>query len=169
MLCNALIQPHFYYACSVWYPNLNRKIKNKLQTLQNKCIRFCLNLDDRAHVGLAEFIKINWLPVEYRFRQCLLANAHKFFEDKCPMYMKDVFDKSYLHQVSTRKSTKKLSQPLRRSNIGQNCISFLTPAVWNSLPDDLKNCQNINTFKHKVKDHFFEVLKEKDNDIYYYN
>ena len=27
MLCNALIQPHFDYACSVWYPNLNAKLK----------------------------------------------------------------------------------------------------------------------------------------------
>ena len=27
MLCNALIQPHFDYACSAWYPNLNVKLK----------------------------------------------------------------------------------------------------------------------------------------------
>ena len=27
MLCNALIQPHFNYACSKWYPNLNVKLK----------------------------------------------------------------------------------------------------------------------------------------------
>ena len=26
--CNGLIQPHFDYACSVWYPNLNKKFKN---------------------------------------------------------------------------------------------------------------------------------------------
>ena len=26
MLCNALIQPHFDYACSAWYPNLNAKL-----------------------------------------------------------------------------------------------------------------------------------------------
>ena len=33
LLCNALIQPHFDYACSVWFPNLNKKFKTKLQTL----------------------------------------------------------------------------------------------------------------------------------------
>ena len=31
---NAFIQPHFDYACLVWYPNLNKKFKTKLQTLQ---------------------------------------------------------------------------------------------------------------------------------------
>ena len=25
MLCNALIQPHFDYACTAWYPNLTKK------------------------------------------------------------------------------------------------------------------------------------------------
>ena len=33
LLCNALIQPHFDYACSAWYPNLNKKFKSKLQTV----------------------------------------------------------------------------------------------------------------------------------------
>ena len=45
LLCNSLIQPHFDYACSAWYPNLNKRLKSKLQILQNKCIRFCLNLN----------------------------------------------------------------------------------------------------------------------------
>ena len=93
LLCNVLIQPHFDYACSVWCPNLNKKFKTKLQTLQNKCVHFCLQLDNRAHVGITEFKKINWFPVDYRFRQGLAANVFKFFDDKCPLYTKDIFDK----------------------------------------------------------------------------
>ena len=90
LLCNALIQPHFDYACAVWYPNLNKKFKTKLQTLQNKSVRFCLQLDNRTHVGITEFKKINWLPVDYRFRQCLAANVFKFFDDKCPLYTSSI-------------------------------------------------------------------------------
>ena len=59
LLCNPLIQPHFHYACSAWYLNL----KSRLQILQNKCIRFCLNLDSKAHIGLDQFEKISWLPI----------------------------------------------------------------------------------------------------------
>ena len=29
MLCNALIQPHFDYTCSAWYPNLNKNLTKK--------------------------------------------------------------------------------------------------------------------------------------------
>ena len=41
LLCNALIQPHFDYACFAWYPNLIKKLKNRIQTSQ--CMRFFAN------------------------------------------------------------------------------------------------------------------------------
>ena len=62
LLCNALIQPHFDYDCSAGYPNLNKKLKNKLQTVQNRHIRrYWLQLDNRSHIGVKPFEKINWL------------------------------------------------------------------------------------------------------------
>ena len=51
LLCNALIQPHFDYASQSWFPNLSKALSNKIQCAQNKCIRFCLNLGNRANLG----------------------------------------------------------------------------------------------------------------------
>ena len=162
--CNALIQPHFDYACPVWYPNLNKKFKTKLKTLQNKCVRVCLQLHNRAHVGITEFKKLNWLPVDYRFRQFLAANMFKFFDDKCALYIKDVFDKSCISQASTRNSTE------TKSTTKENqYISFLAPSIWNNLLNELKRCTNLNTFKHKIKEYFFYKIRQKDNNIYLYD
>ena len=91
LLCNALIQPHFDYACSAWYPNLNKKLKSKLQTVQNRCIRYCLQLDNRSQIGEKHFKKINWLPVSERFNQYLCSNAFKFFKETCPLYFHDIY------------------------------------------------------------------------------
>ena len=63
MLCNAIIQPHFDYVCSALYPNLNEKLKKKIQIALNKCIRFCLKLGQRHHISSKEFESISWLPV----------------------------------------------------------------------------------------------------------
>ena len=71
LLCNVLIQPHFDYACSEWYTNRNKKFKTKLLNLQNKFVVFCLRLDKGVHVEITDLKKINWLPVDYRFRQCI--------------------------------------------------------------------------------------------------
>ena len=55
LLCNALIQPHVDYACSAWYPNLTKKLKHRIQTTQNKCMHFCLQLDKLKHISREEF------------------------------------------------------------------------------------------------------------------
>merc|ERR1711888_325942 len=57
ILCTALIQCHFDYSCSSWYPGMNKGLKDKLQVAQNKTIRFILNLDNRAHIGNQELEK----------------------------------------------------------------------------------------------------------------
>ena len=59
LLCNALIQPHFDYACSAWYPNLSKKLKHRIQTTQNKCMCFCLRLDKLKHISHEEFERLN--------------------------------------------------------------------------------------------------------------
>ena len=146
-----------------------QNFKRSYKLFKAKCVRFCLQLDNRARVGITDSKQTNWLPVNYRFRQCLAANAFKFFDDKCPLYMKDVFDKPCISQASTRNSTMKLSQPLRRTNNGQHCISFLAPSVWNNLPNELKRCTNLNAFKHKIKEYFLYTIRQKDNDIYLYD
>ena len=50
LLCSILIQPHFYYPCSTWYRNLTKKLKHRIQTTQNKCMCFCLQLDKLKHI-----------------------------------------------------------------------------------------------------------------------
>ena len=83
-LCNALIQTHFSYACSAWYPNATKKLKNRIQTCQNKCIRFYLQLDKITHISHKEFETMNWLPVTERFNQCINLIVFKYVNDQCP-------------------------------------------------------------------------------------
>ena len=78
LLCNALIQPHYDYACSAWYPSLGKRLLKEIQISQNKCIKYCLQLDSRSHVGVVEFKKLNWLPTKERVYQCLCVNIFKF-------------------------------------------------------------------------------------------
>ena len=92
LLANALIQLHFDYACSAWFPMVNKRLTaKKIQTAQNKCIRFCLNLNNRVHVGIKQFKDMNWLPTKERFEQCTTTNVFKFFGNSAPPYMSEIF------------------------------------------------------------------------------
>ena len=151
LLCNAIIQPHSNYACSAWYPCLNKKIKSKLQAIQNKCIRFCLQLDSRRHIGIKEFEQLNWFPVFERFNQCICSNAFKFFNENCLPYLYDLYKPSGQDQINTRSSVLKLKHPSRSMCSGQNTLSYLTPTIWNNLPTCLKLSNSLNSFKRGVK------------------
>ena len=94
LIGNALIQLHFDYACSAWYPNLSEKLKNRIQTSQNKCILFCLQLDKMSHISQKEFETINWLPIKERYNHCVNSSAFKYFDNQCPHYLNEVFMKA---------------------------------------------------------------------------
>ena len=46
--------------------------------MQNKCIRFCLQLDKMSTTSPKEFKDLNWLPVNTRFEQYVISIAFKF-------------------------------------------------------------------------------------------
>ena len=138
LLCNAQIQPHFDYACSAWYPNLTKKLKNRIQTSQNKCIRFCLQLDKMTYISHKEFETLNWLPVTERFNQCINSIVFKYVNDQCPNYLNEVFQTAPENNIQTRGSFLKLKCPFRKINAGQMALSYIGPTIWSKTPDTLK-------------------------------
>ena len=153
MLCNALIQPHFDYACPAWYPNLTEKTKKKIQIMQNKCIRFCLRLDKMHHISDEDFRWISWLPTNKRVDQCINTITFKFVNDTCSYYLKEIFEFAPHCRIDTRNKFAKLKISFRKTNMGQKAISFVGPSLWNSLPELIKKTDNLNTFKHNVKNY----------------
>ena len=73
--------------------------------------------------------------------------------------MNDIFKLAGQLNIITRASLLKLNQPFRRTNHGQNNISYITPIIWNNLPNSLKTTDNLNTYKHRVNEHFFSPNK----------
>ena len=107
LLCNCLIQPHFDCASSAWYPNLTQKMKNKIQIMENKCIRYCLQLD-KIHISKNEFETLKWLPVKDRFNKSIYSMVFKYFTKQCPSYLNEVFELACPNNLRTRNSYLKL-------------------------------------------------------------
>ena len=140
-----------------WYPNLNAKLKRKLQIMQNKCIRFCLKLDKMHHICEEDFKAINWLPVDQRVQQSLNVTVFKYVNKACPYYMKEVFEYASQERISSRNIYAKLKVPFRKTTTGQKSLSYIGPSVWNKLPSLMKRNISLNKFKHDVKKHLREL------------
>ena len=127
------------------------KLKSKIQTSQNKCIRFCLQLGKMSHISQEEFETINWLPIKERYNQCVNSVALEYFDNQCPHYLNELFMKAQESSSLLKNSYQKLQQPFFKFSTGQTALSFIGPALWNK----------VNAFKQNLKRHYLKELVSK--------
>ncbi len=74
-LCQSLVQCYLDYAVSSWYAALTQKSKRKSQILQNKMVRFILDLAPRTHLTIDDMKELNLLRVSQsqtaKAQQCI--------------------------------------------------------------------------------------------------
>lgn len=162
LLCNAMIQPFFDYGCCFWYNGLCNKYKNKLQTCQNKVVRFIFSKCNRSHVGAKELCSLKWLNVEKRVELRIACNMFKVFNGKAPNYLNQLFT---FHNKShnTRYSSMSFSIPHVNSN-GKKSFFYSGIILWNNLPNNVKKCKSYDAFKSMCKSHFSDQMINLDSD-----
>jgi hypothetical protein len=152
-LCSSLVQCYFDYSCSSWYSALSQKLKKKLQIMQNKMVRFILNLDWRAHIGQRELDSLGMLSVNNRVTHLKMNHVFKIFNGTSISYLKDNFQLfADLHNYRTRNSPYNFILPRAK---GQACNTFYFTGIkdWNALPSDIKQISNPHPFKRAIKSH----------------
>ena len=115
-----------------------------LFTLQKKAIRLICNADRLAHTNamfkdmsilkLSEFVK-------YKTANVVMFNI---FHGTLPIQLQMRFTK-YSSVYSTRQ-TKSFVMVQVRTNLKAMCLSVHGVKLWNTLPDDIKNCTSVNIF-----------------------
>ena len=76
----------------------------------------------------------------------------------CPYYLNEVFEFASSVNISLRNNFLKFKQPFRNTNTGKKVLSFIGPSFWNQIPETLKTTDNFNTFKHNLKNNFFNQM-----------
>ena len=171
LLVSSLIQCHFDYSCSFWYPGLTQFLKSRLQSTQNKLVRFVLGLDNRSHVGEEQFVYLNWLPVSKRVDQIMLGHVHKIRYGLAPDYMGEHFiPLKTVHSRNTRSNvfvtnncpsvvndfqfndTGIFAKP-RVKGFGEKSFVSRGVLLWNDLPQSLRDIPKSSNFKTSVKKH----------------
>ena len=42
-------------------------------------------------------------------------------------------------------------------------LSYIGPTIWSETPDMLKQTNNLNTFKHNLKEHYLKELQNSNS------
>ena len=44
-----------------------------------------------------------------------------------------------------------VSSNLKTVSYGKQSISYLAPVIWSQVPEEIKTCNSVNSFKNKIK------------------
>ena len=138
LFCNALIQLLFDYACTAWFPNLSKKLRLRPQATQNKCIRFCLQLDKISRICVKEFLELNVLNVHDRYIQFIVSDIFKCYSNQWPDYYNEVFWPVEDNGVATCCCNKKLKLTFRKSKLGMQGLFYVGLVLGISSPITLR-------------------------------
>ncbi len=124
-------------------------------------VRFILDLAPRAHLTVDHMKELNLLWVLDRAKQLRLNTAHKIFYNQAPEYLQEHFVKTKNRlQQHTRSSQWNFDIPNVKGN-ESNAFYLNSFKDRNSVPNDLKNCENIHTYKKGVKRYLLQTAKEE--------
>ena len=100
--------------------------------------------------------ELHWLPLEFRIQNKLAVLAFRHFEGTLPTYLSATLC-TYEPARSLRSSTERLLKSPRVSlkSAGERSFHFAVPAVWNSLPNSLRNIRLLPRIKNQLKTHLF--------------
>ena len=106
--------------------------------MQNRCIRFCLQLDKLSTIFHKEFKDLNWFSGITRFEQCVISIVFKFINDSYPYHLNEVFECAPNGNISLGNNFLKFKRPFQNTNTGQKALAFVGPSFWNQIPESLK-------------------------------
>ena len=128
---------------------------NKLQRVQNAAAKIVYKAKKHDHVTCL-LKDLHWLPIQQRILFKILLLTFKCLNEEGPQYLRDLLRWHTPPRALRSASLLQLEVPKTRlSTYGDRAFESIAPRQWNSLPLEIRNSENTNIFKKKLKTHLF--------------
>ena len=135
---------------------------NDLLKLQKRVARIILQTSTDTPTVIL-FQKLGWIPILIQINMRKLLIVFNVLKNKAPSNLLDLFQFiNDTHSVRTRSSLTDLKLPKVSSEIAKTKISYGGAMLFNSLPNNMKDVENISlqTFKNFSKTYFLDLNKK---------
>ena len=136
---------NFNYCPLVWL-FCNSKLKSKQEIIQKRALRFLYDDYESDYEHLLSLA--NKPTIEVRKLRCLAIEIFKTIHNLNPSFMQEIFT---LNTTRDTLRNKLVVKTQRTKRYGTDTLRSLGPKIWNSLPTDMKNSDNLTTFKILIK------------------
>ena len=142
-LYNSLVLPHFDYCATIW-SNVSSRHIIRLQRLQNRAMRYILKAPPRSHIEDL-LHKLKWMSIRQRMFYLRMILMWRIVHSQVPDYLTNdlKFSRNEHNYETSHATSNKLNIPRGHR------LSIFTGGAreWNSLPEDIRQITNIDTFK----------------------
>lgn len=152
MLYSSLILPYLNYGIVAWFSTY-KNITDKINVIQKKSVR-CINL-----------LPYNAHTSQY-FKKMNVLNLYDLFNYQIAIFMYQTINKNAnpelstalcrhvnIHNHNTRFSSSYVIPRFNRTK-SKHCIHYRGVKIWNDLPDFIKKCSSLTSFKKNIKHYF---------------
>ena len=127
----------------------------RLQCVQNTAARLICRIKKFDHISTS-LQSLHWLPVVFRPRFKLLCIVFRALRGVGPLYLQELIC-PYRPTRSLRSESKNLLYvpACRTATYGNRLFTVETAILWNDLPQEVRDAENLTSFKRLLKIHFF--------------
>jgi len=132
MLTDSLVLSTFNYCDVVYGPCLTAFDSQRIQKMQNYCLRFIFGLKKHEPVS-HKLSDVNWLKMKERRRLHCATLYHKILITKTPLYLyKRLNFRTDVHNLNLR-NRGLLTPPFHRTAFFERSFSYNVPALYNGV------------------------------------
>jgi hypothetical protein len=131
---------------------------HKFQVIQNAAARIVMRLPKYCHITPV-LQDLHWLPVKQRIMYKILLTVFKALNNLAPAYITDLLARKSKSLREMRSDSKNLLIIPKSRTVGYGDRNFKVagPILWNMLPDEMRACDNLDSFKTQLKTYLYHI------------
>ena len=99
--------------------------------------------------------KLEWLKIDEQIKFDIGLTVYKALNNQYPNWLISLKSRNQAGFRATRQNSE-LIISRTSTDIGKNKLSIIGPTIWNSLPQSIRNCNSMPSFKKALKRHIID-------------
>ena len=155
-LIHAFVTSHLDY-CNSLLAGIPQYQLQRLQKVLNAAARLIYQSPRLCHITPI-LISLHWLPVKFRVDFKIALLVYKALNGSAPSYISALLSPKSASKYDLRSDDQDLLQvpATKLKTVGDRAFTSAAPRIWNTLPLEIRQSENISIFKKQLKTFLFK-------------